>query len=35
MSPNSGLRDAPPTKNPSTSSLLMRLSEFLALTEPP
>ena len=34
-STNSGLREAPPTKKPSTSACVANSSEFLALTEPP
>jgi len=31
----SGVRDAPPTRNPSMSDYLMSSLQFLALTEPP
>lgn len=35
ISTNSGLREAPPTKNPSTSCSLANSLQFLALTLPP
>ena len=35
MSANAGLREAPPTKKPSTSACFMRSPAFYSVTEPP